>query len=65
MPDDSRYEAALTTALDIIHKLASRPGMALPEQLSIVTFSILRAMDEVERRHSYSNGSTISGRLTN
>ena len=55
MPDDSRYEVALTIAMAIIHELTSKPGMARHERLASVTFSILQAMDSVDeqrRRHT-------------
>jgi hypothetical protein len=48
MPDDNRYEAALTTALAIIHELSTRPGMSRPQMLSTITFRILRAMHRIE-----------------
>jgi hypothetical protein len=44
MADDSRYEAALQTALAVLHALSTRPGMSRPEKLSTVTFIILQAM---------------------
>jgi hypothetical protein len=47
MPEDCRYERALTTALAIIHELAARPGMSRPEMLSTITFRILCAMHQV------------------
>jgi hypothetical protein len=50
MPEDGRYEAALTTALAIIHALTTRPGMSRPEQLSTVTFIILNTMHAVEEQ---------------
>lgn len=46
MPDDSRYEEALQTALAVLHALSTRPGMSRPEQLSTVTFIILEAMQQ-------------------
>ncbi len=50
MPDDSRYEAALATALAIVHELAARPDMPRPAKVSTVTFIVLHAMREVEER---------------
>jgi hypothetical protein len=50
MPDDSRYEAALTTALAILDELTARPDMPGPAKVSTVTFIVLRAMREVEER---------------
>ena len=48
MTEDCRYEAALTTALAVIHELSRRPGMSRPEKLSTITFLILSAMRRVE-----------------
>jgi hypothetical protein len=48
MPEDCRYEAAIATALAVIHELSRRPGMSRPEQLSTITFLILDALRRVE-----------------
>lgn len=48
MPDDSRYNTALKTALAILQELTTRPDMPPPQKLSTVTFIVLRAMREVE-----------------
>ena len=48
MADDRRYETALSTALAILHELAARPGMLGPQQLSTVTYLILRVIPEAE-----------------
>jgi uncharacterized protein (UPF0147 family) len=50
MPDDSRYEAALTTALAILDELTRKPRMPRHERLACVTYSILEAMDRVEEQ---------------
>jgi len=50
MPEDCRYEAALSTALAVLGELAKRPGMSRPEKLSTVTFIILDALRRVEEQ---------------
>jgi uncharacterized protein (UPF0147 family) len=50
MTGDSRYEAALATALAILHKLAARPDMPRHERLACVTYSILEAMNRVDEQ---------------
>jgi hypothetical protein len=50
--DDHRYEAALQTALGILHDLATRPEKSRPEKLSTITFMVLNAMRQVEKQQS-------------
>ena len=50
MPEEFRYFAALETAMAIIRELTTRPDLPRHERLSIVTFSILQAMDRVEEQ---------------
>jgi hypothetical protein len=48
MPDDSRYEAALRTAIAILDELTMRPDMSRPKKLSTITFIVLHAMRQGE-----------------
>ncbi|APW58640.1 hypothetical protein [Paludisphaera borealis] len=50
MPDAGRYEAALAAAIAILHELAARPELERPARLSIVTFTILDAMNRLQEQ---------------
>jgi hypothetical protein len=49
MPDD-RYDAALALASAVLGELEARPEMSQPEKLSTVTYTILRAMGQMEQQ---------------
>jgi hypothetical protein len=55
MGGDQRYEHALSAALVILEEMDKQPGMPKHNQLALVVFSILHAMDcwEEERSRSH------------
>jgi hypothetical protein len=48
MPDDSRYQAALSAASDLLARLEAQPQMTNHERLALATFRILDAIGEAE-----------------
>jgi hypothetical protein len=50
LPDSGRYDAALATASAVLGELAARPEMSQAERLSTVTYTILRAMGQMEQQ---------------
>jgi hypothetical protein len=49
MPDDSRYQAALSAASDLLAKLDAQPQMTNQGRLALATFRILDAIGEAEQ----------------
>ena len=50
MPEDFRFEAALSAALSVVHTLSLTPRMPRQQELATVTYAVLEAIRQVEER---------------
>lgn len=60
MEEDFRYEAALTAALHILHRLDTTPMMTRQERLATATYAILLAIRRAEEQTSRSGGRALA-----
>jgi hypothetical protein len=59
MEADDRYEAALSAALHILHRLDTTPLMTRPERLATATYAILLAIHRAEDQTKCSGGRAL------
>ena len=60
MRDDFRYDAALSAALDLVQNIEAAVGITGEETLAMVTYAILDAIYDAERRWRAGNPSPAS-----